>query len=131
MSLAYYKRGQGNRVRYSVIALFQLVLLIAVYQFHQAVFFRLPTSWRELRLNIVLAAVLWALGTIVGYLFLNRPRTADFLVEVDLELNKVTWASRREVLDASGVVLVTLISLTVVISIADFLLGYAADAIAP
>jgi len=62
--------------------------------------------------------------SIVGvYILVNRPRVAGFLVEVEGELRKVSWPTRREVLGSTVVVLILMAVLSAYIFLADLLLA--------
>jgi preprotein translocase subunit SecE len=49
-------------------------------------------------------------------------RLIKFLREVKLELKKVSWPSRREISGSTGVVIVTVIIVSVYLGILDFIL---------
>jgi preprotein translocase subunit SecE len=60
--------------------------------------------------GLLLAAVVW-----VGYRLVNWPPFADFLVNVEGEMNKVTWPTWDELKAASWVVIFTMLSLALLI----------------
>ena len=63
------------------------------------------------------------LAALFAYRQFNRPKTADFLIETESELkNKVTWPSRKEEVNASVVVIVTVLILSVFIFGVDYVL---------
>jgi len=71
----------------------------------------------------VVAAV-FLVGSIVGvYVLVNRPRVAGFLVEVEGELRKVSWPTRREVLGSTLVVLILMAVLSAYIFLVDAVLA--------
>ena len=53
------------------------------------------------------------------YWLVNYPKFVDFLVETENEMKKVSWASRRQVLTESFVVVVTVLILGVYIFLVD------------
>ena len=57
----------------------------------------------------------------VAFRAVNVPKFADFLVAVESELEKVTWPSRHEVIQATIVVLVAMFSLGVFLFLIDLL----------
>ncbi len=74
---------------------------------------------REFSAAHIVAAVI-LLSSVVGvYFVVNRPRVADFLIEVEGELKKVSWPTRREVVGGTVVVLILVIVLAVYIYAAD------------
>lgn len=127
MELRYYRKGHGTRTRAAAFALVAVVLGAGCYELQDALKPRLHgTALGDARGHVLIAAGVFALGIAGAYAFMNRPRAADFLVDVDLELNKVTWANRREIGDAASVVFVTIMFLTVVMAFADVLFGFLA-----
>jgi preprotein translocase SecE subunit len=70
-------------------------------------------------LPILLAALaLWGAWRIV-----NVPSFADFLIATEAELNKVSWTSRRRLVQDTIVVLVTVILFTVFLFVVDVAWG--------
>jgi preprotein translocase SecE subunit len=72
-------------------------------------------------------AVTLALSIAIGSLFgvfklVNYPRFVDFLIDTESELKKVSWASRRQVISESIVVLSTVIIIGVYVFLVDMLL---------
>ncbi len=53
---------------------------------------------------------------------INKVR--GFLSEVRVEMQKVTWSTREELIGSTGVVLATMFFLSTFIGIADFVLSY-------
>lgn len=66
---------------------------------------------------LFLAGVLWL------FRYLQRPHVADFLIEVEGELRKVTWPTMEEVVNASIVVVVCVVVLMGFLAGSDFVLG--------
>lgn len=63
----------------------------------------------------ILIAVLVAGISAALYKLYNLPRWADFLIETENELRKVSWASRRQVVNESIVVVATVVILGIYI----------------
>ena len=60
--------------------------------------------------------------TTLGYaahLFLNRERSADFLIETEGELRKVSWPARKEYLGSSVVVLIVVLVVSLFLTAVD------------
>lgn len=124
-----YKEGQGKWARGLLAFIVALTAIFAVASLHEA----LPASsepWRVPVLNWsfdyrwLLEAPLLVGSVFLGVWLFNRPTTADFLIETENELkNKVTWPSREEEINASLVVIVTvLIMLVFIFCVDSFLL---------
>jgi len=58
-------------------------------------------------------------GAWLCYRLVNYPKFADFLIAVEAEMAKVSWPSRRELIRATVVVLVSMLVLTVVLYLFD------------
>jgi len=65
-----------------------------------------PISWA-----LILSVVLFVAGAVGTWWAVNHKRLVDFLAETELEMTKVSWSSRREVLGSSIVVIATVIIL--------------------
>jgi len=78
----------------------------------------LPSA--ETSLILLLAgAVLWFAWRLV-----NVPAFADFLINTEAEMNKVSWSSRKQLAKDTVVVLVTVVLLTVFLLIIDLFWGW-------
>ena len=62
-------------------------------------------------------------SAVVMFWFVNRPRTADFLIATEGEMKKVSWSSRREISGSTKVVIVTTIIIAGVLFGMDFILA--------
>jgi preprotein translocase SecE subunit len=68
---------------------------------------------------ILAAAAFW-----FSYRLVNWPVFADFLIATEAEVNKISWASRKSVIQDTIVVLVTVLLFTIFLFIVDLLWGY-------
>lgn len=73
-------------------------------------------------------ALLVSLTVFVGFWvflhwYLNRPKSADLLIETEGEMKKVTWPSFGETIDASLVVIGTVVLLGLFVTLFDRLMG--------
>ena len=119
-----YKEGQGKLARGLLAFVIAIGGIFAVASLHDA----LPVKER-----LLLPVVNWSFDyrfliegpilvafVILGVWLFNRPATADFLIETESELkNKVTWPSKREEINASTVVVLTVIVLGIFILAVD------------
>lgn len=105
MAFGIYKQGQGRWARGVGAAALAAVGIWGAFE---------TAGWMEnyhpyIRLAVpgaVLLAFLWG-----AYYVANRPKVADFLIETETEMKKVTWPTSREVLSATVVVIVVVIIL--------------------
>ncbi|HVY62383.1 MAG TPA: preprotein translocase subunit SecE [Planctomycetota bacterium] len=77
-----------------------------------------PISWA-----LVLSIVLFIAGAVGTWWAVNHARLVDFLTETELEMTKVSWSSKREVVGSSIVVVATVIILGVWIAAVDVTLS--------
>jgi len=68
--------------------------------------------------------VLLLLACLVAWRVINWPVFADFLIATEAELNKVSWSTRKRLVQDTIVVLVTVILLTIFLFFIDLLWGW-------
>lgn len=136
-----YKANQGLRVRRGTL-LGLLVLLgagVFVLHSHSTLYVPSPpaapewalqipfTNWRipilpdvEITLPIILGVlVFW-----VSYRLVNWPMFADFLIATEAEVNKISWPTKKSVVQDTIVVLATVFLLTIFLFVTDLLWGW-------
>ena len=85
-----YKKTQGRVVRQATAAVVALLAIFAAYRLYGF----LVTAYEVGREASLIAALLFALaGFWLGFRLVNWPRFADFLINVEIEMSKVSWAS--------------------------------------
>jgi len=65
-------------------------------------------------------AVLFAIGGALVFHLVNKPNFADFLIQTEGEMKKVSWSSKAELMGSTAVVIVTVIIMAVLIYVADY-----------
>jgi preprotein translocase SecE subunit len=113
----WYKPNQGRRVRLTAaVTVAALAALTAM-----EVYVWLTGYGVELRLAVPLVALA---AIVVGGLYvLNLPVVAEFLIDAESELAKVSWPSRQQVLGSTGTVLVVVLILAMFLVGMDMLVG--------
>lgn len=112
-----YKPNQGRMVRQFT---FFALAIIAAFGCITLANGPLGTSPQTaLRIGVPLA--IWLVVCWVAFRLVNVPRFADFLVSVESELERVTWPSRHEVVQATVVVLCTMFFLGLFLFLIDLL----------
>ena len=123
-----YKEGQGKWARVLVASAVALGAVYAVVSLHDALpsYGRRPLpflGWSfDYRFLIEGPLLIGALAFAV-WLF-NHPPAADFLIDTETELRKVTWPSRKEEINNSIVVVVTVVIIGVFILNWDLALSW-------
>ena len=98
-----YKRSQGRIVRQVTFAACAIIVALGCWSLsyemqdvdNQTVRYLVPLG--------LLAAGVWTCFRLV-----QLPQFADFLISVEAEMNKVTWPKRRELINASIVVILVI-----------------------
>ena len=83
----------------------------------------IPVLGVELTGGFLIATVLFAGGMYALYTWLERPKSADLLIETEQELRKVTWPTGGEVINSSIVVIVCVLFLMSYLAAADWFLA--------
>lgn len=103
-----YKLLAGNLLAVQMQSLFKAIGMIDVE--------RPALSTAYAVAGLLVAGIVW-----LGFRLVNWPPFADFLVNVEGEMNKVTWPTWDELKSASGVVIFTMFSLAILIFSIDVL----------
>ncbi len=115
-ALSVYKRSQGRMTRQITAVAIGGVICIGAYTLSQSLLMNF-TRPVQFGLPVSLAVV----GAWFAFRLVNYPRFAEFLIAVEAEMNKVSWASRAELIRATLVVLFTMFFLGFVLYLYDFL----------
>lgn len=99
-----YKKNQGRLTRQATFLGIVLVVGYGLWTLKSG-----PLSGYEPLVSFGVPLALLALTGWIAFRAVNYPRFADFLIAVEAEMDKVTWASRGELYRATIVVLVTMV----------------------
>lgn len=112
-----YKRSQGRVARQVTFGALALIIALGCL----ALSYDLQDSPnRALRFGLPLALLLGGLWA--SFRLIQLPQFADFLISVEAEMNKVAWPKRRELINASIVVMVLIFALAFMLFGFDYLL---------
>lgn len=130
-----YKRTQGRRMRQYTLIGFLLIGLSGVYTLWSRdvlgggdLVYNLPfglgqfTAVSDQRFSVpflLALAVLW-----LSWRAVNIPTFADFLIATEAEMNKVSWSSKKRLVQDTIVVLVTTLLLTLFLLVIDLFWGW-------
>jgi preprotein translocase SecE subunit len=133
-----YRRGSGRRARsfatyllLAIVAWLSYALLVygntrldRLLQLDDPFFGRqlvtgggMLTDW--ITPSVFLAVIIFGICTVLIRMWLNRPRFADLLIETEAELKRVKWATRKEVVRATGVVLYFVVWFSLILFVMD------------
>lgn len=138
MALRFYKHGQGKVSRgvaalavglLGVFGCYRLYLWLGARDPFKEEFEGLHGILPDIPLN---PALLISCGLLIAllvgiYVLSNRPKVADFLLDTEAELKKVSWPSRKEIVGSSVVVMVVVVIMGLYIVVLDAVLAKARD----
>lgn len=84
---------------------------------------KIPVLGLPLNLAMVISTAVLGVSVWALYRVLERPKTADVLIDTESELRKVTWPTVPEAVRSSFVVIVCVLFLMAFLAGADWLLG--------
>lgn len=111
-----YKRNQGRLTRQLTAAAIIVAVALGAWALYQTLIADLEVPVRS-----TIAGAVVVIGVWFAYRIVNYPLFADFLVDVEGEMAKVSWPSRDELKRATVVVLVTMFLLSFVLFVYDLL----------
>ena len=110
VAFGLYKRNQGRLTRQLTAAGLGALVVVGAYVLSQG-----PLSGYTAAVRSGVPAVIVAIAAWMIFRLVNWPLFAEFLISVEAEMNKVSWASPRELYRATIVVLSTMLFLGVVL----------------
>jgi preprotein translocase subunit SecE len=119
-----YKANQGRMVRQ--FTFFAIAILAA---FGCITLARGPLISAGRTAQVALPLVLWLSATWIAFRLVNLAVFADFLISVESELLRVTWPGKQEVIQATVVVVTTMVSLGTFLFLIDLVWTWTFSAI--
>ncbi len=143
MNLSFYKREQGvisRVVAWAFLSAFALFGCISLYRFipkmdysvnpERATFwgfelFNIPFFNEKIVLGLIISIVIFiGLVFLIYMLVVNKPSNADYLIETEYELRKVSWPPRYEYWGASVAVIISVLIMGTFLLVIDFVWGW-------
>ena len=116
LAAGLYKRNQGRLARQLTAASIGAMVVAGAYVLSQG-----PLAGMNQELRFAIPASITAVAAWIVFRLVNYPRFAEFLISVEAEMGKVSWASWDEVRRATIVVLSTMLFLGVILFFYDLL----------
>ena len=110
-SEAIYKSGQGYWTRMVSAACAGLLLAQGTFWIW-AKFGSGASATMRYVAGAMALVFLAGVGSTVFWLLGRNPRSVDFLIATEGEMKKVNWSTRREVMNSTGVVIFTMITIS-------------------
>ena len=130
-----YKAGQGSLARLSTWLIVLLAIILGCVELYSWIYSKndgplydlevfwslpllgVPLSWKFLLCAGIGVGLIWLVR-----LYLLKPSTVDTLIETEMELKKVSWPTKDESMNATWVVVLVTLLLTVTLSVFDGIL---------
>jgi preprotein translocase subunit SecE len=110
-----YKPGQGKYLRWGTVAGAALFIVCGAYWIGQLVRQRMEIP------AVATAVVIWtAVWSFALFILVNTPKFAEFLIMTESEMRKVTWPTRREVINSTKIVILLTLILAFLLWMVDF-----------
>jgi preprotein translocase SecE subunit len=117
---AIYKAGQGTYVRWGSAAGAALIAVAGIFFLNDQLSRFALTQQTLLTVQTISSVVLLVVAGVVIFWLVGRKRNfVDFLVATEGEMKKVNWSTRREVIGATKVVIVTVLALSFILFVVD------------
>jgi preprotein translocase subunit SecE len=113
LKIEIYKRNQGQYTRGVTFLAVVGIALAGAYNLSLQLAGMSP--FVQFGVPVLVAALI---GVAVFW-FVNRPRSADFLIATEGEMKKVSWSSRKEIFGSTKVVIVTAFIMAAILFGAD------------
>jgi preprotein translocase SecE subunit len=144
VEVKYFKPGQGTWARWTAGVLLMLLVLFgshSLYLFpgmnkydsegrtlgrtwwgHQ-ILKTLPGIKEGLTVGLVISSLVFLAGCFCVYLFIvNHKRLADFLIDTEAEMHRVSWPQKHEFVGSSVVVFVSIAIVGIFVTVVDVVL---------
>lgn len=112
LSMERYKPSQGRYARQGTFIALAVTIVLGAWALYRTL---------DVNENVryVITGALVVGGVWASYRLINMPRFADFLIQVEIEMTKVSWPTRTDLVRTSGVVMVTIFGLATVLFLYD------------
>ena len=111
-----HKPSQGRMVRQATFIAIAVVVAFGCFSLSAG-----PLGGEDQPIQVGVPLGIWLVLCWVTFRIVNVPRFADFLISVESELEKVVWPGRKQVVQSSIVVIVTMLFLGAFLSAVDFI----------
>ena len=110
-----YKKGQGKWVRWGTVGAMTLATAIgAVWLVQEPYMVNQPDMVKAAAATIWVLLLAW-----LTFWMVNSPKMAEFLIMTESEMRKVTWPARKEVINATRVIILLTLILGVLLWLVD------------
>jgi len=123
-----YKQGQGKWARYLAAGSIGALVIYGCYSLHNYLnvgdlsspIIEIPGVDLDINVPFVVSFGLFLAFAITVFVLLNKPKIGDFLIETELEMKKISWPGKSELVGSSTMVIITVVILALIIMLFDF-----------
>ena len=115
LAVGLYKRNQGRMTRQLTAVAIVVILFFGTWTLKDYWLMEIENGW----VQFGIPTGIFALGAWITYRLVNYPRYADFLISVEAEMDKVSWASWPELYRSTIVVIGTMLFLGATLFVFD------------
>jgi len=119
-----YKSGQGYWTRMGTAAGAGLIGLLTANFIYSELPPRIEYLQQHHNAALAIAVGFLVVFGLICWYFINKPTAADFLIATDLEMKKVNWTSRKELIGSTKVVIIFMFLIAGILFVTDILFGY-------
>ena len=120
MILDKYKWGQGKNTRLWTAVALEVVIAAGCWMLYKRLG-ELSLSYTTVQwVKTVVPLATFTVLSLCVYMLVNKPSMADFMIAAEGELKKVSFASRREIIISTTIVIITVILMAVLLGVLDF-----------
>ncbi len=119
LKISVYKKKQGKVCRAVTAAAVFVLISAGIYQLYSAYL-----AGQGAFCVYALPLILTGLNAWFSYRIVNYARFADFLIQVEAEMRKVSWPSKDELLRSTVVVIAVMFMLTILLFGYDIVLQF-------
>ena len=114
MNLKIYKQGQGKNSRLWTAMVLLVIVAAGCWRLHLKL-----QAQDNVWLETLVPALICAVFAAVIYWVSNLPTVADFLIAAEGEIKKVSWSSRKEIVNSTMIVISVVAILATGIGLVD------------
>jgi len=121
MGLQFYKKGQGYYTRLGTAIGGAILAALGCWSLYRKLDgLQMADVGTKRWIQAGVPALLFALLSWAVFKVVNMPKFADFLIATEGEIKKVSWSTRREVVNSTIVVIVTVFILATLLASVDW-----------
>lgn len=124
MNLKIYKRSQGKNSRLWTAMALLLIVAVGCWRLHEKLQVQ-DNVW----IHTLVPAAVCAVFAALIYWLSNKPAIADFLIAAEGEIKKVSWSSRKEIVNSTLIVISVVAIMAVFLGAVDILFHWFFDVV--